>query len=321
MRQFRLPPPPRGREAEDPISLCLGLPAMTLPICFYRPFALVAALTALSTMTAPAAAAPLSDLLNGGFLVANNARFDNWQLVSLDATGAPNPATSLIQVTPLVDDAANPGVQFTGGGQLAVAGINALEFELRFQVHAIGNSSSFANQALALTGVTFGGDGGIAYVSQETATLAGADLGPAAVIADNESDVSTFNASASIAPHLNLSVALNVFLTGLDAADSINLATFTQRFAQTGPSSLAGDFNNDKLVSGADFLLWQRGLSPIPNSAQDLVAWRNNFGADVSTVAAVTPVPEPPAGVLLIATLTALNARRFRPASWARPRG
>ena len=34
--------------------------------------------------------------------------------------------------------------------------------------------------------------------------------------------------------------------------------------------ALAGDFNNDGVVDGADFLAWQRGESPEPLSAADL---------------------------------------------------
>lgn len=279
----------------------------------HRIFSLATATALLAAAAAPACGAGLDDLLGGGFLQANNARFDNWQLLGLDDTGAPPPDLSLIQVTPLANDPANPGLQFSGGGQLAVTGLNALELELRFQVRANANANSFAGQALAMTGVTFGGDGGIATISQEVASLSGADLGPTVVIADNESNVSQFTASAPLAPHLNLSVTLNVFLIGLAPADSITLATFTQRFAQTGPPSLAGDFNSDRRVDGADLLRWQRGQSPTPLGGPDLAAWRNNYGADIATVAAAAPVPEP--GSLPLASVVVVLWRRSRGAA------
>jgi hypothetical protein len=283
-------------------------------------FIVLAAVLASIASPAPAAGVSLADLLDGGSLQAGNARFDTWQLLGLDDTGAPPPDLSLIQVTPLVNDPANPGLQFTGAGQLSITGQNAVELELRFQVHAGVNANSFAGHSLTMTAVTFGGDGGIATISQEVATVAAVDLAPTVVIADNESDVSQLAASAALAPHLNLSATLNVFLIGFDAADSIELATFTQRFAQTGPATLAGDFNNDKRVNGADFLLWQRGLSPAPMSPQDLAAVRNNFGADISVVAAALPVPEPATGVLSIAAFAALSGRLRRASSSERPR-
>lgn len=43
-----------------------------------------------------------------------------------------------------------------------------------------------------------------------------------------------------------------------------------------------GDFDGDGAVKGADFLLWQRGESPHPASAEDLAAWQANFGADLN---------------------------------------
>jgi hypothetical protein len=41
---------------------------------------------------------------------------------------------------------------------------------------------------------------------------------------------------------------------------------------------LPGDFDGDGLVTGADFLMWQRGESPNPLSASDLAAWEANYG-------------------------------------------
>jgi len=40
-----------------------------------------------------------------------------------------------------------------------------------------------------------------------------------------------------------------------------------------------GDFNDDGSVNSADFLIWQRGGSPNPNSGGDLAEWKANFGA------------------------------------------
>lgn len=61
-------------------------------------------------------------------------------------------------------------------------------------------------------------------------------------------------------------------------------------------AGVAGDFDGDGDVDGADFLLWQRGGSPNPLSQADLATWRNNFGAAAATVSA--SVPEPSSAML-----------------------
>lgn len=61
------------------------------------------------------------------------------------------------------------------------------------------------------------------------------------------------------------------------------------------PDGLAGDFDNDGDVDGNDFLVWQRGGSPSPNSAADLATWRGAFGAPL---AVALSVPEPSATLL-----------------------
>jgi len=67
-----------------------------------------------------------------------------------------------------------------------------------------------------------------------------------------------------------------------------------------------GDFDNDGDVDGQDFLVWQRGGSPNPTSADDLTLWKNHFGLGGSGVAAA---PEPSTGVLLAIAGLALLRR------------
>lgn len=254
---------------------------------------------AVSLATAPSRAATLQSLFDGSFLTVNNCRFDNWQLLSgSNSTGAAFDYSQM-SMNVLATDPANPGLQFASGGQLAVAGVNAIDLSFRFQVHAIGASNSFAAHTLNMTGVTFSSPGGIAYLSQEVVSINGVDLGPAVTLADNTANVFEFTDTQSIAPHLNLTVTVNIFATGLEATDSINFTAFTQRFAQTGATSLTGDFNNDKTVDGADFLRWQRGQSPMPLSQLDLAAWRANFGQSILAVPAALPAPEPSTAFLL----------------------
>jgi hypothetical protein len=261
---------------------------------------------------APLRAASLQSLFGGSFLTVGNCRFDNWQLLSGSNTTGAALDYSLMSMNVLANDVSNPGLQFGSGGQLAVAGVNAIDLSFRFQVHAVGVVNPFAAHSLNMTGVSFPGPGGIAYISQEVTTMGGVDLGPALALADNVADVFEFNDSQTIASHLNLTVTMNVFLTGLEGADAINLTAFTQRFAQTGPTSLAGDFNNDKTVDGADFLRWQRGQSPSPLSQADLNVWRANFGQSLLAVPALSSVPEPSTALLLPLGVFAARRRARR---------
>lgn len=72
-----------------------------------------------------------------------------------------------------------------------------------------------------------------------------------------------------------------------------------------------GDFDLSGAVDGNDFLVWQRGGSPVPVSSSDLAAWRANFGA--SSAAPASAVPEPSAW--LLAAIGGLSWRGRRIAS------
>lgn len=291
--------------------------AAVLPLAFFTVVrrastAMLCALLA-AIATTPSRAASLQTLFGGSFLTVGNCRFDNWQLLSgSNSTGAALDY-SLMSLNVLANDLSNPGLQFASGGQLTVTGVNAIDLSFKFQVHATGASSSFAAHSLNMTGVTFSGPGGIAYISQEIVSINGADLGPVVTLADNVADDFKFSDSRSIAPHLNLTVTINIFATGLEATDSINFTAFTQRFAQTGPSSLSGDYNNDKTVDGADFLRWQRGQSPTPLSQLDLNVWRSNYGQSILAIPAISSAPEPSPSLLLSLGAIAVHFRVRRP--------
>jgi PEP-CTERM motif len=78
-----------------------------------------------------------------------------------------------------------------------------------------------------------------------------------------------------------------------------------------GEYELGGDFDGDGDVDGTDFLVWQRGGSPDPLSASDLVDWRTNFGTVASSInAATTGVPEPTTWLLLTIGMAMILAGR-----------
>ena len=74
-------------------------------------------------------------------------------------------------------------------------------------------------------------------------------------------------------------------------------------------SSLPGDFTGDGEVDGADFLNWQRGVSPSPLSTNDLDAWKLNYGTVLPSVAVI---PEPNTGLLLFSSLIGFSIIRLR---------
>lgn len=87
------------------------------------------------------------------------------------------------------------------------------------------------------------------------------------------------------------------------------------------PALEDADFNNDNIVDGADFLIWQRNFGSGAGLAEgdangsgtvdasDLAIWKSTFGA-VGSVAAVAAIPEPSSGILAALGLAALVRRR-----------
>jgi hypothetical protein len=110
------------------------------------------------------------------------------------------------------------------------------------------------------------------------------------------------------------------FLGGTTAVvnyDLLNGDVFLDNF-QAG--AIAGDFDADGDVDGADFLTWQRGLGitgtatvgqgdangDMNVNAADLAIWRQNFGPGAS-VSAVGAVPEPAAWLLALLSSAAIG--------------
>ena len=80
-------------------------------------------------------------------------------------------------------------------------------------------------------------------------------------------------------------------------------------------AAIDGDFNEDGVTRGGDFLAWQRGESPDPLSAADLAEWQLDFTASMGIAGALqrVAVPEPTAPTLMIVGLLMLRlARRHR---------
>ncbi len=92
--------------------------------------------------------------------------------------------------------------------------------------------------------------------------------------------------------------------TGTDplAASFRSVTTPTSEFSSigfrvaslSGQAGLAGDFDADEDVDGADFFMWQRN-----QNIGSLSDWEDNFGAVAQLAAASASVPEPSSGLVL----------------------
>jgi len=110
-----------------------------------------------------------------------------------------------------------------------------------------------------------------------------------------------------------------------DTSDSRIQAHFNELDLWTG---IAGGFDSDRDVDGADFLRWQRGHTPgrkaapgqlkddnleLVASPEDLLDWQANFGSIASSQSAFGTVPEPTSlGLLTVAGIGLLIRRRRR---------
>jgi hypothetical protein len=92
--------------------------------------------------------------------------------------------------------------------------------------------------------------------------------------------VEVFKNAASVTPNLNPDPGLAVGLTG--------------------------DYNHNGVVDAADYVVWRKGGSPIPNSVADYNAWRANFGNHTGSGVGAQAVPEPSVMMLAIAAVLSL---------------
>ncbi len=95
--------------------------------------------------------------------------------------------------------------------------------------------------------------------------------------------------------------------------DSQIATILASRFTIAAPTVTPGDFNNNGVVDGHDFIAWQRGQSPTPLSTADLSNWKLEFAtANLKAGHAVfaPPIAEPRANALgLLCALATFAAR------------
>ena len=170
-----------------------------------------------------AAGATLSQLFGGNVLNVGDSQFSDWELISSDSTAAATPDLSQIVVNPLADDLSNPGLQFVANNQISVTGVSSIDLTFKFRVHALVGGNTFTNGALEMSGIRFGGSGGLAFVTDEVISSSGDDLAQPLVIADHQSNFSQTLSTADFAPQSSVFVIANIFISGLSATDAIDL--------------------------------------------------------------------------------------------------
>lgn len=235
--------------------------------------------------------------------------------------------------TEMLDPNANGNVQLTGGSfvleedpfsfvtqELLSSDVDARVI-LEFPLTSLSSSAIITSASLELDVTLFSSPGGLL---PEVPVFGYAGDGVAEI--DDAAHYSTrIGMSDPITDTVPISINLDVeYISGL-LGNSTHLGLLlmgSENGTQAGFANLfgtppflkltlgdPGDFDLDGDVDGDDFLKWQRGESPMPLSAADLMDWENNYGM-APLVASVAAVPETATlGLALIGAL-GLLARR-----------
>jgi hypothetical protein len=154
------------------------------------------------------------------------------------------------------------------------------------------------------------------------------------VYMDGSTTAQTFSVTASGAGNASYANANSAFLemgvSDNDAWGAIDIDFFSYKLGVIAPVAAPvadADFDNNGLVDGRDFLVWQRNQATAAGAnngagdangdgavnAADLAVWKSHFGA-ASTAAAASGVPEPASWIAFGSAmmLTTLAKRRSR---------
>lgn len=96
-----------------------------------------------------------------------------------------------------------------------------------------------------------------------------------------------------------------VELTELDAAALSDIG-----WEVAASSGVAGDFNNDQVVDGADYTVWRAGLGGSYTNS-DFALWRESYGSTTSGTGQSVAIPEPSASLLALLAMTAAPVLRL----------
>jgi hypothetical protein len=185
---------------------------------------------------------------------------------------------------------------------------------------SLDGSSSSGTVQVVVDGYTGDGLASTADVNEFLTTLATSD--PYSASSNIEINLDTTFIESILGASSHLGLRLSSLLGGSSLSVLATEATFgdapTLSIEFEAPT-VSGDFDSDEDVDGPDFLAWQQGGSPTPNSSSDLQDWTNGYGAQPGAVARSTAIPEPASAVSLACAAMAL-ALSDRRATKARTR-
>lgn len=91
-------------------------------------------------------------------------------------------------------------------------------------------------------------------------------------------------------------------------------------YITAGATGVPGDYNGNGIVDGADYVIWRKGVAPLPNEVagittgqttpEDYDAWRARFGNNSGSGLGTQTVPEPSGVLLFVVGAIALSAVR-----------
>jgi hypothetical protein len=192
--------------------------------------------------------------------------------------------------------AATSGVYAAGNDATSVQSSNAFYTAMFPAVAAPAAQIDFATNeftdtnANPMLGLTQAGSFGFAWQKVVIAKSGGA-----VTWSINDTLIATVNAASLTLGGANIALGVSDVNSSTARYPSLVFTLFDNLVVTALPSDgLAGDFNDDGFVDGADFLKWQRGESPAPLSAADLADWKANFGAS----SGIAAIPEPASAAL-----------------------
>jgi hypothetical protein len=195
-------------------------------------------------LAAEAQAVALSALFQGQTITADDKLFSNFTLVSSTSVNGGFADPARIDVTPLIDDPLDPGINFTAqfdalGTPSGHDGSSSIQFTFSFDVSTTNQLPLIKDNSLTISQWSFdSGPTASIQVSEQVFDAAGASLGTklASVtpLTQNLTDEINFS------PQPTVHVIKQINILGPSTNDMARLITFEQRFSQVPePTSLA----------------------------------------------------------------------------------
>ena len=198
---------------------------------------------ALAFTPAAAHAISLSALLGGQTITADDKLFSGWTQIDLVTVNGGFADPTKFDVTPLVDDPLNPGVNFTSpidgiGTPFGHTGPSSVIFTFSFNVQTTGGQPIIKDNSLRITDWTFdSGPNAFIQITETVLNAAGGTIGDKQVVArpgETPPDLGNPNHfdTLNFAPVSFLHIVKRIEIQGPGTNDGARLEMFEQRFSQ-----------------------------------------------------------------------------------------